>query len=233
MIGYIVQDEDCQNPMDDCDGMGRLLNKTRDGRDEKEIFSEAGLDSYGNLEEEEENRGTPNPYAVLLDYREHGPGSGQWSIDDPLCSRLADIETAVEKADGLWIPKNDCDVSEIESRIAAQCFKPSLTFEQLKELHDPPTSELIKKLTPEVLIEYVESCLEPLNSWLENDCWGVCFDEFDEKDERVEEDACWGFIGHDYALSEVKDGLDCREKHVLNEKSAPSDSLANATEVSV
>ncbi len=221
MAGYLVQDEDCSNPVDDCDGMGKLLNKThRHGHDEKELFSEMGLDGYGNISEDDEEPTPPSKYSVLLHYGEHGPGSGHWSVNVAACTvARADLEEAVRKSDGLWIPKNDCDTDEIESRIKTACFHPSWEMEKLEAEYP----ELVAKLLPEILIAYVKSCLGPYNEWLSGDCWGVCLDRWDAEGERIEDecDACWGFIGLKCAEDERDDRMEYHRPDKSPDLAAP------------
>lgn len=50
-VGYLVADEDCQHPLDYCDGMGKIIGRgkyqTRN-HDESEMFEALGLNSYGD-----------------------------------------------------------------------------------------------------------------------------------------------------------------------------------------
>lgn len=48
LLVYAVPDEDCPHPLDDCDGMGRILRRGDYGHDEDEMTRIAGYDRYGN-----------------------------------------------------------------------------------------------------------------------------------------------------------------------------------------
>lgn len=61
--------------------------------------------------------------------------------------------------------------------------------------------------------ELAEQALETYNEWLSGDCWGVIVEKFTRPDldsaweEAESADACWGFIGSDYAEEEMKSRL--------------------------
>ena len=49
LVGYLSPDEDCQNPLESCDGMGEILRSHRArGDDDKDIHNKIGMDEYGN-----------------------------------------------------------------------------------------------------------------------------------------------------------------------------------------
>ena len=50
IVGYLVQDEDCENPIESCDGMGAIHHhpRSRYGRRHSNYFEELGLDSGGD-----------------------------------------------------------------------------------------------------------------------------------------------------------------------------------------
>ena len=203
MAGYLVRDTDCQNPMDDCDGMGKIVATNRRGNNWA-LYQACGLSQYGellNLEEGEEHT-CPNPYGVLLD-----GDPDEWTIRGPLCSvKLADLEAEANEADGIWLPKNKCDDEEIEHRVRKACYKPSLSLEELKK-HYP---KVVEKLIPEVLTEYAQSCLDPYNEWASGDNYGVVLDRFDAAGERIEDqcDACWGYVGHKWAMQDLEERME-------------------------
>jgi hypothetical protein len=97
VVGYLVQDTDCANPLDDCDGMGKILDRRHARSDvERECLEAMGIDEYG------EPAGKPNPYAVVLDvyshgmdvWRVHGRGPGfpdeQWEVSNGAGVWIAD-----------------------------------------------------------------------------------------------------------------------------------------------
>lgn len=49
VVAYLSHDDDCQtNPLDDCDGMGKLLSLHRHSGQHSEVYEALGLDSYGD-----------------------------------------------------------------------------------------------------------------------------------------------------------------------------------------
>lgn len=59
--------------------------------------------------------------------------------------------------------------------------------------------------------KYAQSCLDEYVKWCNGDCYGIVVETFTkEGDEWVqtEEDACWGFIGGEYAEQEMKSVFD-------------------------
>jgi hypothetical protein len=56
-------------------------------------------------------------------------------------------------------------------------------------------------------IEYADALLETWNSIISGDVWGVVVVDVDLDGTVTSEDACWGFVGHDYAVNMAKAGL--------------------------
>lgn len=50
IVGYLAHDDSPQNPLDDCDGMGKIHHhpRSRYGRRDSDYFEALGLDSYGD-----------------------------------------------------------------------------------------------------------------------------------------------------------------------------------------
>ena len=49
-------------------------------------------------------------------------------------------------------------------------------------------------------------------AWANGDCWGVCVDVFDLDGKKIEDDACWGHIGSEYAEEELEREIDRHAK---------------------
>lgn len=92
--------------------------------------------------------------------------------------------------------------------------------------------------------ELAEDALEQYNAWLSGDCYGVCVevykleDEDDEDGELVEDDACWGYVGSDYAeevlayrfrgmVESIKQRV-AQEQHITRVANRFHDAMANA-----
>ena len=66
--------------------------------------------------------------------------------------------------------------------------------------------------------KYAQSCLDEYVKWCNGDCYGIVVETFTkEGDEWVQtdEDACWGFIGGEYAEQEMKSVFDYHCKNFL------------------
>lgn len=69
-------------------------------------------------------------------------------------------------------------------------------------------------------IEEAKGTLEQYNAWLCGNCYGVCYEAYlrepdGKQGERIEEDACWGVVGSDYAQEELLSGFDGFVKRTL------------------
>jgi hypothetical protein len=101
VVGYLSHDPNCGNPLEDCDGSGKLYRW--DHRDHKdEIRAALGLDQYNSRDPELK----PNPHAVLLDKYEHGlekwyPSTGGDAPGDP-----GGWDTS--RGAGVWVPDKSC-----------------------------------------------------------------------------------------------------------------------------
>ena len=92
--------------------------------------------------------------------------------------------------------------------------------------------------------ELAEGALEQYNAWLSGDCYGVCVevykleDEDDEDGELVEDEACWGFVGSDFAKQDLEEGFKAmvesvkqrvaQEQHATLVANRFHDAMANA-----
>lgn len=52
-------------------------------------------------------------------------------------------------------------------------------------------------------LELAECAVEQYNAWSSGDCYGVVTQVHDKNGDMIEQDACWGFIGSDYAKEEL------------------------------
>lgn len=211
LVGYIVHDENCSDPLDDCDGMGKIITK----HDDRAFYKHAGYNDDGgdaNLEEQaallarlkgEELDGficdseplvemwregrkqgkVGTPYAVPLVYSDH---SGYSVLHKEPNRRF----------DAVWIP-DKCLMQYIQERPGEEAAS------YAREMFD--------------------NALDEYNKWITGDCWGVVVDVFERqrrgKYEHTDEDSCWGYIGSDYAESELKETLlYSRRAHSLSRK---------------
>lgn len=110
VVGFLVRDEDAENPLTNCDGLGAIYSTHRDaGRDQHQaFFSALGLDAYGDPDADL----SVNPYAVALDCYQHG--GNVWAPSGSAQARnFPDQQFDVSHGVGVWVPdeaaKEECD----------------------------------------------------------------------------------------------------------------------------
>ncbi len=205
VVGYLAHDEHCHNPLDGCDGSGKIVTQHDDKQFRAHIDhspdSEPVLDQFieilarlkgikvDEFHEDEDinaarlmfdealNQGkVGTAYAVAL-VEQHQSGYREWNKGT---------------IDAVWIPDKSLlehiDSFPIEKRReeARKCF---------------------------------ENALEEYNSWAEGDCYGVVIDVFVKREcgeyhhDDEESNSCWGYVGHIWAKSTLKDEFECNVKH--------------------
>lgn len=68
-----------------------------------------------------------------------------------------------------------------------------------------PTARQIAWGRAQLCEVYAKQFLETYNAIISGDVYGCVVETFDENGEQIEEDACWGFIGGDYAKETLKE----------------------------
>lgn len=122
VVGYLCQDEDCGNPLEDCDGEGKIID-----RRSINAFNEAcGIDEYG------EKTGKPNPLAVLLDLYEHGGSSWSLSGEGMQC------QWDTSKCAGVWVPDHCCE-EHIKSVAIEHCLPEGTKVEYKSKYNEDGT----------------------------------------------------------------------------------------------
>jgi hypothetical protein len=200
-IGYLVHDDDCSDPTENCDGMGKFITnnedrnfiehvgKDRDGEPIIDKFVDllarlrgVGIEEIDDLSlaiemwDEAYSRGeVGTPYAVAVSY----------------FGREGYVEST-KNIDAVWIP----DQALIEH---LDTFPKHARYAEARRCF--------------------ECTLEEHNKWVTCDTWGVVVDEFRRTGpgeyKRLEEDACWGYIGGEYAEEELLASLRCNRNYFL------------------
>lgn len=237
VVGYLVHDEDCSNPLDDCDGMGKIGDARRNSsREANELYRTAlGLDQYGYKHEDLK----PDPLVVLLDVYEHSGecwrvhGSGRYFPDE---------RWDVSNCAGVWVP-DDCCREHIYYK-AVQSLLPEGTDVAYKQtetasnvitytLPDGTTKGGFKSFRTAILaaarklgvkvdrkkldeasaneaVTCASQAVEQLNKWLSGDCWGHVVETFDANNESLgDSDSCWGYVGQSWAAEALADAVKC------------------------
>jgi len=263
VVGYLVRDDDAENPLDDCDGMGKIV----DGRG-RSRSSDAYRERRENFDQ---------VFDVLLDVYSHSGdvwrvhGSGRYFPDE---------QWDVSQGAGIWYP-DDCCRQQIEMIAAEELLEPREWHKVRRErafsdankkpllpdrtvplvnisaeLHSEETGKFYQNGNPvsrywntygfeirdgksrrgykTILAatkgaakalgikfdkaKYDKECreeatvcahqaVEAYNGWLSGDSWGVCVETFDKAGEPLEQDACWGWHGQEYAKEEIRSNM--------------------------
>ena len=186
VVGYLSRDNDPMSPLDNSDGMGQII----DGRHDKSFWEHVAL---ANAEDDkhdwpamliESPRGDAHichrPLSVLLDVYSH---SGEaWRVHG-WDHYFPDEQWDVSHGCGVWIPDDSC----------IECI-------EFRAKDGGDKQDIAREIAAGVVKEY--------NSYLAGDVWGVCVEKFDEDGFKVDEDACWGYLGREYAERELKGSVE-------------------------
>ncbi len=274
IVGYLSHDDDCCSPLEDCDGMGEILDARRNyggSQAASRIRSLLGIDEYGDPLEDE----TPDPLVVFLDVYSHGGDA--WRVSGSGRS-FPDEQWDVSNHAGLWVP-DDCCRENIVYTAVKSFLPPSLSVGYSSKApygkngkgylnritarvqvdkrvqtmlrnrgRKVPTCDSINlrpagyasfeaavkaacqfygiSYSPEQLaerqrvaaVEMAQGVIEEYNKWLSGDCYGVVVEVFDTDGDPIgaEEEACWGFIGREYAEQELRSTFESVKKSLLN-----------------
>lgn len=211
VLAYLADDPDCENPLECCDGVGRVYSEHR--RASKEDLDKVrevwGLDNYGEqrwpeyleqaaeqLQGEGEALAEPSELDVARRAKElwassldpfavsldcYEHGGQHWSVRDE------DMHGrwGMARGDGVWVPDTSCR-EHIES------FP--------KEQQRAKAEECAKQ------------ALEEYNLWLAGECFGIVAERHVRTATgwgREAQEACWGFVGTKAALEEMLDFAGC------------------------
>lgn len=184
-----MNDQDCPNPCEDQDGMGSIRSLSN------RHINNIDYDEAKELLESDKD-------VIPLSYFEHG--NSLWMVAGSAMERTPGIEFQWDgvRFAGIWIP----DASVRES------FAPSA---------ENPEKDSDGLTRHEWMAKQAEICCEEYSKWANGDCWGFDiqvykvrkdddgepYDQKDDyrRDEAEYDESCFGFVGHDYFESEIKD----------------------------
>jgi hypothetical protein len=67
---------------------------------------------------------------------------------------------------------------------------------------------------PELVKKALEAEVAEYDHYISGECYGVCVDVFNAIGEQIEDDACWGILGSEYAEEELASQVKCQvEEH--------------------
>ena len=207
VLGYLVYDSNCENPLVNCEGMGKILpiNSWKAGRSSAANYSHLGRDSQGDpeleiylpivrrlagvTEGEESDRHRDMALALWNEADKRGEAGTPYAR--ALTSRHHGGYYETSKStliEAVWIPDEEL-LAHLES------FKPG---EERKEKAN----------------DCFESALEEFNRWAEGDCYGYIVEHFIHEEgvnwknwKMIDEESVWGFIGSEYAQEELQDAF--------------------------
>ena len=186
VLGYLDYDRDCQNPLDNCEGLGSIVSAFNDRQE------------YLSLRE------NLTPYMVQLDCYRHS--SEAWSPH----GEGMNCQWDTSRNAGIWVPDISC-VEEIKRR----CREES----DILKL-DPttmPESDLNNLIQKHAVVLARQACDE-YTKWLNGDAYGVIVVEYDQDGVEIDHDACWGYIGHDYARQQLEEEFKRATRPKQNDK---------------
>lgn len=217
-LGYLLHDDDCENPLTSCDAMGKIVHHQRS--------------RYGRNTQAEWDAANSDRDAVLLDLYDH---SGQaWSVHGAGTQCRWDTS----EGESVWVP-DSCARDEIERRAEVYAFVriledgPAdfpfhLVFDQgsatevftswgaafecahsiVKARADTLSNEQRVLGRKRAAQELAAHACEEYTAWSNGDCWGVVVERHERAHDGSwvyigEDYACWGFVGSDCAEAEL------------------------------
>lgn len=203
LVGYLMQDSMCEPPLDSCEGMGTILNS----RHNKNFLYHIGMDCEGNriLDEQyvllarlrgidvDDLPGTDDVQAAAEDLWDEARARGQ--IGTPYARALVDDSYGGYR---------EADVSDFSRRRICAVWMPDSALTEHLD-----TFEAGQRRAAEAEKAFL-SALEEHNRWAEGDCWGYVVEHFQKgacgRYHDIEDDleSCWGYIGQEWALEELK-----------------------------
>lgn len=228
LVGYLSRDEDCHNPIEYCDGMGKVLNLGRGWGDQRSSALDIlGLTSNGDINPdeaavEEELRFEVRRFDLII-----SPEEVERRI-----SNFEDREAWIEKKSiELWHRDIDPTVVILNYRQYSSCDNGhysvnclatewDLSAGKLPDAIWYPDLALMEELKPYPKEEWPAKCLiyarqavEEMQKWLDGECYGVCVEIFNKDFEIVQDDACWGYVGTEYAKETLENEVANAVKH--------------------
>lgn len=114
VVGYLVRDTDCENPLNDCDGMGKIV----DGRRQSDSRQEYAA-----------RHASEGPMDVFLDVYSHGDDT--WRVHNSGKS-FPDEQWDVSNCAGIWYPDEACR-QHIEMIAAEELLTPCVWHKLRRE----------------------------------------------------------------------------------------------------
>ena len=237
VVGYLSHDDDPMHPLDDCDGCGKIYDRRHMSQSERnEMHQLLGWDEYGECI----SGRTRNPYSVPLDVYSHGQDSwslagegmndrwdtsrnaGIWLPDDCCLEHIeySAIAKLLPKGTSVSYESTGSKVNVITYTLPDGTkrggYKTFVTaiHAAAKKLGVKLSKEAIEKAAYEEAVVCAKQAVEEYNKYINGDAYGVCVEVFAKNEEEYEHDgendACWGFLGSEYAKEELISNVEYR-----------------------
>lgn len=169
-----------------------------------------------------------DPMAFALDIYDHGGrhysfssegmqcrwdtsrGAAMWIPDDEARRYIvSDTAKSLGLGEVAYRKERDEEASRLMITLDGVSWKPVASYQEAcAELEVKAAQALPARRWRKALREhahrYAKALIEEYNAWCNGDVYGVCVYVIDRiTGERIEEDECWGYIGTDYAESEL------------------------------
>lgn len=214
VIGYLIHDDDCSNPLEDCDGMGHIHSFSR------RHMNNISPDDVPGMKHSE--------YAVPLSYFEHG--LCKWGVAGSM-SGMPDFQWDGVGFAGVWLPDKYC-IDEIKRRAPVYSFgkivemqlrgpsryhastkHKSQSFQHWHEAFDWLRKQTKRKTATKQGVtraaeELAANACDQYTKWCNGECYGVIVVTCEADGTMIDSDECWGYIGHEYAEQTMKEQMD-------------------------
>ena len=226
VAGYLVHDEDCRAPNEDCDHIGKIYTAHRHSSTTHEMQTSMGLDSNWSPDFDLVDTAEIDKLYIERHGEESYDSCGgdpnyakQWDIIALECWEQGRKAGTIGNPYALWL-----DVYE-HSGIAYSLSGEGTQCRWDTARHGAvwaPDDELLKHIfsfpEEERATQAERICraeIKEYNSWASGDCYGVVVTTYDLNTEEVEDsDECWGYVGYEYAMEELNSILNNEIKHV-------------------
>lgn len=222
VIGYLMHDDDCSNPLEDCDAMGSIHSFGRHHKRTK------GPDEFNsNI-----------PYHIPLSYFEHG--QCRWGVAGSMSS-MPDFQWDGTLFAGFWEADKECilniklkaaekfgvKVEVVQTCCVAMSKKDSKPWVLALKYKDKElwrgdnwdkmavdAIRIAKKIGDVrnelfcAAADMASGICDTYTSWCNGECYGVIVVTCEADGAMIDSDECWGYIGREYAEKTMKEQME-------------------------
>jgi hypothetical protein len=214
VVGYLSHDQYSENPIDSCDGMGKFILK----HDLSDYLSHVGLTKEHEPDIEE---------FIEIVHRLRG-SEDAWCEENTIAALLMWEEAYLQGKVGTQYAKalttkwangyRETSVIERRELVEIVWIPDECLLEHINSLPEKKRDKEAEKCFQQALNEF--------NAWAEGDCYGVSIDVFariaSSQYDLQDNDSCWGYVGHKWAIRSLKDEFKAHVKHLKGQRNATS-----------